>query len=75
MTDMTLAEIDPKKLQQAFKSCFSTEELRDLCFELAVDYEDLPAVERVWKIPGIDPLFSATGPPGGTSVLCPNTVP
>jgi hypothetical protein len=38
-----LTDIDRLRLLEAIRQCFSLGELHTLCFELGVDYDDLPA--------------------------------
>jgi hypothetical protein len=44
-----LADIDRLRLLEAVAGHFSEEEVRTLCFELAIDYDDLPAQGKVNK--------------------------
>ena len=42
-------QADPAKLRQLIIYCFDINELRDLCFELAVDYDALPGESKADK--------------------------
>jgi len=42
-------QVDLVKLHQLIIYCFDINELRDLCFDLAVDYEDLPGEAKPTK--------------------------
>ncbi len=50
-------EIDHAKLRQIIVDGFDEEELQDLCFDLEVDYEDLPAVGKSGKARELVALF------------------
>ena len=44
-----MSEITPQQIHQVLKSRFSAGELQSLCFELEIEYDDLPAVAREGK--------------------------
>jgi hypothetical protein len=52
-------QVDPAKLRQLIVYCFDINELRDLCFDLAVDYDALPGEDKPNKARELVAFFNA----------------
>jgi hypothetical protein len=64
------AELDPQRtwLLQLIAQHFSSEELRTLCFQLSVDFDDLPGETKTAKIRELI-LYFERQRPGGAGTL------
>jgi hypothetical protein len=53
--------MNPAKLRRTLTTCFNESELRDLCFDLRVDYDDLPGQSKADKARELVAYFNRRG--------------